>query len=564
MGGGRNCTLVPVDGEPISKWTCKCRRGYWDSGKQQEVLGGPIGRGEAATRTEYEAHKSGCATCRDQAKRDDWNSLRGGEQRPVEPVCTVDRRYTGRHARREGWEASLESQHYGDLSAEQPARRHVSRDRMSSPTHSQWSYSDSGSRGTDFSGRGEAPFYTLFPQEDTAQRTVTAPYPPSVERPQDVRVPPRRPDTLRRDSTDEQRRGSVTSGRRGSNTDSRDRAIIQDTSRHREPSIKSQTLPAQSPGLSKLARRFVDLGLGRYSEYANFISDNPEIVAQSEINALVAEALIAEKAGQSTMAQTCIHQAKFLRECENLGLREIYNFTRKLEARDGKARDTFVRDVKDSYISIREQAKQSLQQDRTVASEPYGRKGPIISQATDITKLQEPSRYSQSPPRTTQAQTQVARDREGGRVYIDDQGRALRPGTIRHDSAGRRSVINPGQTATQQYRGATEEPHGRNQPTISQTADRTAYMASTTSQEAQDFQRESRYPSEDVSGGMARLQINPDARSDDQDIRAKAKKEVLDRLRRSGQTAISKQELERLIDEQLKRFARQKQYTYAG
>src|SRR2546421_7712864 len=134
MGGGRNCTLVPVVGEPISKWTCKCGRGYWDSGKQQEVLGGPIGRGEAATRAEYEVHKKGCATCRKQAELDDWNSLHGVQRQPLEPVCTVERRSTARYVRREGWEASTESQKYGDLGAEQPAkvdtRRHVPRDRM--------------------------------------------------------------------------------------------------------------------------------------------------------------------------------------------------------------------------------------------------------------------------------------------------------------------------------------------------------------------------------------------------------------------------------------------------
>jgi hypothetical protein len=209
------------------------------------------------------------------------------------------------------------------------------------------------------------------------------------------------------------------------------------------------------------------------------------------------------------------------------------------------------------YSSIQEQARKSRPQDQTVASEPYGQKAPIISQTTDSTNPQEPSVHSQSPPRITQDQRKVARDRHGRLVYIDDGGRISKPATTRHDPEGRRSDINPAQTTTQPYR-ATSESYGRNQPVISQPADRPAYMTSTTSREVQDFQRESRYPSEDVSGGMARLQINPDARRDDQVSRAEAEKEVIDRLRLSGKTAISKKELERLIEEQLKRFGRQK------
>src|SRR2546421_1888197 len=127
MGGGRNCTLVRIAGEPISKWTCKCRRGYWDSGQQKEVLGGPIGRGEAATRAEYEAHKEDCAACRNQADADDYYSLHGGPPGPLEPVCTVERRFTAWRVEREGWEASTEGQKYSDLDAEQSARGHTRR-----------------------------------------------------------------------------------------------------------------------------------------------------------------------------------------------------------------------------------------------------------------------------------------------------------------------------------------------------------------------------------------------------------------------------------------------------
>jgi hypothetical protein len=557
MGGGRNCTLDRIAGEPISKWTCKCGRGYWDSGKQKDVLGGPIGRGEAATRAEYEAHKKDCATCRNQADVDDYNSLHGEPPRPLEPVCTVERRFTARQARREGWEASTESQKYGDLDAEQPARvdtrRHVPRDRMSPPTDSQWMYSDSRPRGAYFSGHGETPFYRLFPEEDTAQRTIATPYQPSTERLQDIRVPPRRPDTHRRDSEDDQNRGNIAKDRRNSGVDSRDRAVIQDISRHREPSSKAQIPPSQSSRLSTLARHFVELGLGRYSESARFISENPKLVARSEIDALVAEASIAERAGQSTMAQTCIHQALLLRKCQNLGLRGFDGFIWELE-RDSKAKDAFVRDVKAVYSSIQEQARKSLPQSQPAASEPYNRKAPIISQATGHTDPQGPSVYTQSLSEPTKAQTQVSRDRDGRLFYTDDQGRVLRPASSRHDPDRHRSLINPDQTTTQQYQGAASESYGRNLPIVSQTSERIAHVASRTSREVADSQRESPRGSEDISGGMTRLQINTDTGGDDQVTRADAENEIIDRLRRSGRSPPTRQEFERLVDEYINRF----------
>ena len=558
MGGGRNCTLVAVAGEPISKWTCKCRRGYWDSGKQEEVLGGPIGRGEAATRAEYEAHKSACSTCRDQAEEDDWNSLSRRPQRPLEPVCSVERRFTDQHARRERGDASLESQVHGGLGPGQPAqaetRRHVPRDRMSPSPPSQSSFSDSG-----YSSRhGDAPFFTLFPQEDVAHRTITTPYQPLAERPQDAQVPSRRGDFLRRNSQDDQHRGSVAGGQQYVKVDSRDRATTQNVGRHRDSGTKTQMPPPQSRRLSSLAQRFVDLGLGHYSEYAHFISDYPEIAEKREIDSMIAEASFAERAGQSTLAQTCIHQALLLRECNTLGLRGAVDFIRKLEARDGRAKEDFVRDVKKVYSAIQEQVRKSLQQDQSVASESYGRKAPTVSQVTDSTDPQAPSAYGQNPPRSTHAQTQVTRDRDRRLSYIDDRGREVRPASRGHDPGRYRAVVSSAQTTPQQYRGATPESFDRKQPTISQTAERAGHIAPAISRDTPDIQRESRHPIQDVSGAMARVQINTGARGDKQPTRADAEKEVLDRLRRAGNTAIPKRELERLTDEQLRRFVDQK------
>ena len=59
------------------------------------------------------------------------------------------------------------------------------------------------------------------------------------------------------------------------------------------------------------------------------------------MDALIAEASIAEKAGESTKAQTCIYHALLLRECLKFP-DDIGSFFSKLTAKDGRARDAFV------------------------------------------------------------------------------------------------------------------------------------------------------------------------------------------------------------------------------
>jgi hypothetical protein len=71
MGQGGGCGLCYVKGQPKEKWTCPCGRGYWDAVKQKFISGDLVGRGEAPTRADYEAHLRQCQKCNDKAKQDD-------------------------------------------------------------------------------------------------------------------------------------------------------------------------------------------------------------------------------------------------------------------------------------------------------------------------------------------------------------------------------------------------------------------------------------------------------------------------------------------------------------
>jgi hypothetical protein len=71
MGQGGGCGLCYVKGQPKSEWTCPCGRGYWDAVKQEFINGARVGRREARTRADYEAHLRQCPECNAKAQKDD-------------------------------------------------------------------------------------------------------------------------------------------------------------------------------------------------------------------------------------------------------------------------------------------------------------------------------------------------------------------------------------------------------------------------------------------------------------------------------------------------------------
>jgi hypothetical protein len=146
-------------------------------------------------------------------------------------------------------------------------------------------------------------------------------------------------------------------------------------------------LPAQKPQLSSLARSFASLGLNEYSNSLRFISDNPNIIAKSEIDALTTYALFAEKGGQSTTAWTCIHQALLLKACKDASSNGINSFFRDLAARDGRAKDTLMKNVQKVYGSIQEQGIRTGQQSQGPDSLESTQKPQLSSLARSFASL---------------------------------------------------------------------------------------------------------------------------------------------------------------------------------
>jgi cell division cycle protein 37 len=71
--------------------------------------------------------------------------------------------------------------------------------------------------------------------------------------------------------------------------------------------------------ISPLAKKFAQLKPGDYKAYLQFISANPEIVAEKETDGLLVEAFNSQLKGQDDYARQCVHQGLLLQYCRSLG-----------------------------------------------------------------------------------------------------------------------------------------------------------------------------------------------------------------------------------------------------
>jgi hypothetical protein len=276
--------------------------------------------------------------------------------------------------------------------------------------------------------------------------------------PRDGRQPQDQSHSVRRRSAYESDRGAtitVASSTRVAD----DRAAPRLASKPIDSAERPQRAPsAPSPQLSPLARDFVNIGLGKYLESRDFISNNPSILAQNEIDALIAGAQTAENAGQSAKSQTCVHQALLLRECIKVGRGGIDLFFRNLTAKDGKMKESFVKDVKKVYLSIQERAAKALLQNEEPTSESHSRKLPIISQQTTGSVSWNPSTYAQEPKEPTQHQKPVVQGPDGRLYYADPDGNRLYPASSHHHDRERlRAQSNPTELAENMAMLSVEE-----------------------------------------------------------------------------------------------------------
>lgn len=71
--------------------------------------------------------------------------------------------------------------------------------------------------------------------------------------------------------------------------------------------------------ISPLAKKFANLKPNDYSAYLQFISENPQIVAEKETDGLLVEAFNSQMKGKEDYARQCVHQGLLLQYCRSLG-----------------------------------------------------------------------------------------------------------------------------------------------------------------------------------------------------------------------------------------------------
>jgi cell division cycle protein 37 len=114
---------------------------------------------------------------------------------------------------------------------------------------------------------------------------------------------------------------------------------------------------------SPLAKKFAKIKLGDYAACLQFISANPEILAEKETDGLLVEAFNSALEHKPKHAKQCVHQALLIQYCRQLGGREgVSMFFKRIQTKGHQAQKIFVDDVDATYQRIHTRAAEILKE----------------------------------------------------------------------------------------------------------------------------------------------------------------------------------------------------------
>ncbi|KAK5797976.1 hypothetical protein VI817_004267 [Penicillium citrinum] len=123
--------------------------------------------------------------------------------------------------------------------------------------------------------------------------------------------------------------------------------------------------------ISELGKKFAALKPNDYNSYLQFISANPQIVAEKETDGLLVEAFNRQIKGDEAYARQCVHQGLLLQYCRSLGPDGIKLFFTRITTRDHRAATLFNNDVNDTYNRIKTRAAE-LSKNSSASNDPAG------------------------------------------------------------------------------------------------------------------------------------------------------------------------------------------------
>lgn len=109
---------------------------------------------------------------------------------------------------------------------------------------------------------------------------------------------------------------------------------------------------------TELGKKFSLIKQGDYRACLQFISQNPQVVAERETDGLLVLAFEACMAGQDKFGRQCVHNGLLLQYCKTLGRDGVGMFFKRVNTPGHQAQKVFFDDVNTTFDRIRSRAKE--------------------------------------------------------------------------------------------------------------------------------------------------------------------------------------------------------------
>jgi cell division cycle protein 37 len=114
----------------------------------------------------------------------------------------------------------------------------------------------------------------------------------------------------------------------------------------------------EDPEPTELGKAFSQIKLGDYRACLQFISQNPQVLAERETDGLLVMAFNNQLDGRGEFARQCVHHALLLQYCRSLGQNGVGLFFKRITTPGHQAQKVFSDDVNETYNRIRTRAKE--------------------------------------------------------------------------------------------------------------------------------------------------------------------------------------------------------------
>lgn len=109
---------------------------------------------------------------------------------------------------------------------------------------------------------------------------------------------------------------------------------------------------------TELGKKFAQFKMGDYRACLQFISQNPQVLAERETDGLLVMAFNAAIEGKDDFARQCVHQGLLLQYCRALGKDGVGLFFKRITTQGHQAQKVFFDDVQSTFQRIRVRAKE--------------------------------------------------------------------------------------------------------------------------------------------------------------------------------------------------------------